>query len=338
MPTVSAIVPTYNRADLVRSIVTNLQGQTHPPDQIIIVDNGSADATQIVARELGADLLVFPENRGFAVAVNEGIRHASAEWLLIANNDVVLEPTWIDRLLTSLDRSNALFGIGKLFRKDGAGTLDGSWDLVSRAAYAWRCGYGRKDGEVWSFPRKIWLAPMTAALFHRQVFERVGLLETRFESYYEDVDFGIRCALAGVEGIYEPAAVAVHIGKATLGQHARRIMYLTARNQVLLLAKHYPSRTLRRFAWPILVGQFLALMVAAKHGQLFTGLRGKGDALRQWPAFRKDLNLAAHPEALRAAAQAIEAAVTESELEIRHLQQKIGFDIYWRLYFSLVRS
>lgn len=338
MPTVSAIVPTYNRADLVRSIVTNLRAQTRPPDQVIVVDNGSTDATQIVARELGADLLVFPENRGFAAAVNEGIRHARGEWLLIANNDVVLEPAWIDRMLASLQQDNALFGAGKLLRKGGLGTLDGSWDLVSRAAYAWRCGYGRQDGAIWSIRRKIWLAPMTAALFHRQVFERIGLLETRFESYYEDVDFGIRCALFGLEGVYEPAAVAVHIGKATFGKHASRIMYLSARNQVLLLAKHYPSRTLRRFAWPILVGQFLALMVAARHGQLLAGLRGKWDALRQWSAFRKDLDVTADPQALREATDSIEAAFSQSEREIRNLQREIGFDAYWRLYFSLVRA
>jgi GT2 family glycosyltransferase len=328
MMTVSAIIPTYNRADLVRSIVTNLRAQSRPPDQILIVDNGSSDATQIVVRELGTDLIVFPENRGFAPAVNAGIQRATGDWLLIANNDVVLEPAWIERMLASLEHHGALFGAGKLFRPDGGRTLDGSWDLVSRAAYAWRCGYGRQDGNVWSVPRKIWLAPMTAAIFHRSVFERVGLLETRFESYYEDVEFGVRCALARIEGLYEPAAVAVHMGKATLGKNAARVYYLSARNQVLLLAKHYPAHTLRRFAWPILVGQFLSLMAAANHRQFFTALRGKWHALRRWPEFRSDVT---------APAESIEAAFSESELEIRNLQREIGFDSYWRLYFSLVR-
>jgi len=336
MPTVSAIIPTYNRADLVQSIVTNLRAQSRPPDQIIVVDNGSQDGTQILARELGADLIVFPENRGFAVAVNEGIRQASGDWLLIVNNDVVLEPGWIDRLLLAAQQENVLFAIGKLLRKDDLKTLDGSWDLVSRAAYAWRCGYGHRDGAIWSIRRKVFFPPMTAALFHRQVFERVGLLETRFESYYEDVDFGVRCALAGLEGIYEPAAVAVHIGKATFGKNGARIMYLSARNQVLLLAKHYPARTLRRFAWPILVGQILSLMAAAKQGHFFAALRGKWHGLRQWSTFRKEIDAA--PDARLPAIDAIEAAFSESELEIRRLQRQIGFDSYWRLYFSLVRS
>ncbi|MBV9762388.1 MAG: glycosyltransferase family 2 protein [Acidobacteriaceae bacterium] len=330
MPRISAIVPTYNRADLVQSILANLKTQTRPPDQVIVIDNGSRDATQMVARESGADLIVFPENRGFAAAVNEGVRQASGDWLLIVNNDVVLEPEWLERLLRAVAEENALFATGKLLQRDDPAKLDGSWDLVSRAAYAWRCGYGKRDGAVWSVRRKMFFPPMTAALFNRQVFERVGLLETRFESYYEDVDFGVRCALAGLEGVYEPAAVAVHAGHTTLGKRGARVLYLSARNQVLLLAKHYPPETVRRFAWPILVGQLLSLMAAAKQGHFFAALRGKWHGLRRWPAFRK--------QAQRGAAEAIEAAFSESEREIRSLQRQVGFDPYWRLYFSLVRA
>jgi GT2 family glycosyltransferase len=326
MASVSAIIPTWNRADLLRSLLLNLGAQTRPPDQVIVVDNGSADATQLVARGFRADLAVFPENRGFAAAVNEGIGRAKGEWLLILNNDLVLEPEWLERLLASAEEEKVLFAAGKLLRMDDVQTLDGSWDLVSRAAYAWRCGYGRPDGMVWSVRRKISLAPMTAALFHRRVFEEVGLLETRFESYYEDVDFGVRCALAGLQGVYEPAAVAMHMGKSTFGRRDSRVMFLTARNQVLLLAKHYPAETLRRFAWPILVGQTLAVLAAAKQGHLLAALQGKWDGLRQWSAFRGEVK----PRS------AIETAVSESELEIRKLQKQIGFDLYWRFYFGLV--
>jgi GT2 family glycosyltransferase len=328
MATVSAIVPTWNRADLLRSLLTNLSAQTRPPDQVIVVDNGSTDATQLVAREFRVDLAVFPENRGFAAAVNEGIGRAKGDWLLILNNDVVLEPEWLERLLASVEDENASFAAGKLLRMDDIQTVDGSWDLVSRAAYAWRCGYGRRDSEIWSRRRKIALAPMTAAVFHRRVFEQIGLLETRFESYYEDVDFGVRCALAGLEGVYEPAAVAMHMGKSTFGRRDSRVMFLTARNQVLLLAKHYPAATLRRFAWPILVGQILAVLAATKQGHLLAAVKGKLEGFRQWSSFRDEVKPRSE----------IESAVSRSELEIRTLQKEIGFDLYWRFYFGLVRS
>jgi GT2 family glycosyltransferase len=206
--------------------------------------------------------------------------------------------------------------------------VDGSWDLVSRAAYAWRCGYGKPDGAVWSEKRRVSFAPMTAALFRRDVFDRIGLLETRFESYYEDVDFGIRCKLAGIHGIYEPAAVALHMSKTTLGKSSARVYFLTARNQVFLLAKYYSAATLWRFAWPIFVGQLLALGAAAKQRNFFSAVRGKWAGLRQWSSFRTECTTEA---------KNIEAAFSESEREIHSLQRQVGFDIYWRLYFSLVR-
>ncbi len=328
MATVSAIIPTWNRADLLKSILSNLHEQTRPPNQVLVVDNGSADESQTIARNFGADLIAFPENRGFAVAVNSAIDRAKGEWLLIVNNDVVLEPDWLERLIDTAEEENAFFAVGKLLRPDGLNVIDGSWDLVSRAAYAWRCGYGKHDGAVWSSRRRIAFAPMTAALFHRRVFEQIGLLETRFESYYEDVDFGVRCALAGLKGIYEPAAVATHMSKTTLGKSSARVMFLTARNQVLILAKYYSAKTLRRFAWPILVGQILALFAAAKQRNFLAAVRGKWEGLRRWPSFRQT----AEEERTR-----IEAAFSESEREIHSLQRQVGFDIYWRLYFSLVR-
>ena len=326
MPTVVAVIPTWNRADLIRSCIENLHSQTRVPDGILIVDNGSTDNTREVASKRGIDYLPLASNRGFAVAVNEGIARAGNEWILILNNDVVLEGQWLERLLAAALETGADFAVGKLYQSGKQDRLDGSWDLVSRGSYAWRCGYERPDGSVWSKRRSIALAPMTAALFHRRVFDRVGVLETRFESYYEDVDFGIRCALAGFQGIYEPTASAVHLGKATLGKKAARVYFLSARNQVLLLAKHYPPQTLRRFAWPILAGQLLSLFAATKQGHPWPALRGKWQALSIWSQFRSDLP----------APSAIEPVLAASEREILAIQQSIGFDIYWRLYFSLV--
>lgn len=338
MATVSAIIPTWNRADLLESILANLAAQSRPPEQVIVVDNGSTDDSQLVARKQGVDLIVFPENRGFAAAVNEGIRRARSDWVLILNNDVVLEPDWLRRLLATAEETGAQFAAGKLLQMRDHRRLDGSWDLVSRAAYAWRCGYGRPDGAVWSIRREISFAPMTAALFRRDIFDRIGHLETRFESYYEDVDFGIRCALSGIRGVYEPAAVAIHMDKGSLGRRGQRVYYLSARNQLLLLAKHYPARTLRRFAWPILVGQLLSVFAAARQGHPIAAIRGKYDALRSWNEFREHRAAISDPAQFDQAARIIETAFAQSESEIRQLQKQIGFDIYWRLYFSLVRS
>jgi GT2 family glycosyltransferase len=327
MPSLSVIIPTWNRGELLESVLGNLAQQTRKPEQVIVIDNGSTEDIPGIAARYDAELIRFPENRGFAEAVNAGVKRASGDWVLILNNDVSLERNWIEVLLRTAVREGAAFAAGKLLQTSRGRYIDGTWDLLSRGAHAWRCGYGRPDGETWNVKRKICFAPMTAALFRRNLFDAVGLLDGRFEAYYEDVDFGVRCALAGFDGIYDPMAVATHRSKETLGKNSGRVLYLTARNQIFLLAKHYPARTLWHFAWPILVGQTLSLIGAAQQGHFWPALRGTLEGIRRWRSVR---GATSH--------FLVEQTLAESEREIHSLQREVGFDPYWRLYFSLVRS
>jgi GT2 family glycosyltransferase len=165
-------------------------------------------------------------------------------------------------------------------------------------------------------------------LFRAGLFQRVGLLEESFESYLEDVDFGLRCAARGFAGRYVPEALAWHRGSATLGRWHPETVRRTARNQVLLLARHYPRRLLVRWSWPIFVAQFLWGAVAIRHGAGFAWLRGKWQGLRGF--------FAARGQALDA--QVLESVLSTNERLIRSIQVFTGFDIFWKLYFLLTRG
>ena len=328
MALVSVVIPTWNRADLLAAVLKNLSEQGFSALQILVIDNGSTDHSSSLAREAGAEVITLPENRGFAEAVNLGIQAARGEWVLILNNDVTLEPGYIERLVTAAQNSKVPFATGKIVMADAPEILEGSFDLVSCGGYAWRCGYGRPDSPLWSEPRSICWAPMTAALFSRSLFDFLGGLDVSYGSYYEDVDFGLRCAKAGMRGVYVPSAVARHIGSATLGKRSARVYFWSGRNQLLLLTKHFDFATACRAAWPIVVGQSLALVAGARHRHLGASLRGKIAAIR--PGLRALLKK-------KADASAAYQILKESEAEIQRLQLALGFDLYWRWYFRLVR-
>jgi GT2 family glycosyltransferase len=327
MSGVTVVVPNWNRRDLLERLLVNLVRQTHPIQEVVVADNGSTDGSAEMASAAGARVIRMGRNTGFSPAVNCGIRAARTPWLAIVNNDVEPAPDWLERLLEAAGREGTWFATGKLLNAARRDTLDGAFDKISRGGCSWRAGHGRPDGPEWARPREIRFAPFTAALFRAELFERVGLLDERFESYLEDVDFGLRCAKKDYRGVYVPQAVAYHGGSATLGawhpENVRRI----SRNQLLLVAKHFPKGWLWRYGWPVAAGQTLWGFVAIRHGAGLAFVRGKMEALRQFRAVR----------ATRAEHESgdIGRILEESEKELFRLQQRTGFDLYWRLYFAL---
>jgi GT2 family glycosyltransferase len=321
---VAAIIPHFNRRDLLDPLFKSLHSQSRAFDEIILVDNGSQDRSAELATTLGARVISLEENLGFAAAVNRGIEFSTADWIAILNNDVTLAPNWLELLL----ETTASFATGKILKASDHSLIDGTFDEISRAACAWRCGQGRPDAPVWNQPRQIRMAPMTAAIFRRSIFNEIGHLDENFGSYLEDVDFGIRCALAGYSGAYIPSAIAYHRGSATWGAWNKDTVKRISRNQILLTVKHFGGQPL----WPIVAGQLLWGLVAARHFRGLSYLRGKFSGWKTARAlYRETVELS--PELSE---DRISRLALESEREIFALQQQTGFDRYWRAYFWLL--
>jgi len=322
---VTAVIPNWNRRALVERLVKQLSAQSYPIEEILVVDNGSSDGSPEAAERLGCRVLRLESNCGFAHAVNLGIRNAISGWVAILNNDVEVPSGWLEQMMTAAANSpGASYAAGKLFRR-GSTTIDATFDLIARSGCAWRAGNGRVDSAAWNRPRRAPILPLTAALCRRNLFDRVGYLDEQFESYLEDVDFGIRCALRGEQGLYVPSAAGWHEGSATLGVWHQDTVRRISRNQVLLVAKHYPNNWIRWYGWPVLVGQLLWGLVAARHGCAGSFLRGKLEGIRLWRKVR-------HPQTDH---ERFRRFIEQSERQIRELGTETGFDRYWRVYFSL---
>jgi hypothetical protein len=307
-------------------LLDSLEAQTAPVAELLVVDNGSTDGAPELAAGRGARVIPMGRNAGFAAAVNRGIQSARSPWIAVLNSDVELAPDYLAQLV----ESGGWFATGKILSTSDPARIDGTIDLVSRGGTAWRAGSGRLDAPEFSEAQSTWSVPWTAALFRAGLFERVGLLDERFESYLEDVDFGLRCAEYALAGEYVPTAIAWHRGSATLGRWHPETVRRIARNQVFLLARHYPRHLLWKWAWPILVGQLLWGGVALRHGAALAWLIGKAQGLRGFAALRRDA-----PPGGR---DALEPLLASHERALRAAQSGGGFDLYWRMYFLLTRG
>ena len=316
LPAVSVVIPNWNGAELLRTLFVSL-GLQEAIAETIVVDNGSTDNSVMVAEAAGARAIALPRNVGFAAAVNRGVQEARHDWVAVLNTDVELTSGWVSTLLERALVHSAWFATGKLLNASRHDLIDGTYDAICLGGTSWRCGSGRADGPAWNRGGTIQMAPFTALVLRKNLFERVGPLDESFESYLEDVDFGLRCARVGVMGVYVPEAVAYHQGSATLGRWHADTVRRISRNQVLLAAKHLPIG----FVFRVFVAQGLWGVLALRHGAGLAWFRGKLEGLRRFRSARGS----AFPV----------AALVESERQIRSLQVETGFDWYWKLYFAL---
>ena len=319
---IAAIVPVWNGRDLLERLLDSLDRQTVRAAEVIVVDNGSSDGADELARQRGARVEAMGRNAGFAAAVNRGIELARAEWIAVLNSDVELAPDYFERLRLA----GAWFATGRILDARRNGLLDGAFDLTCRGATTWRAGNGCRDASPFTEARPILSPPWTAALFRADLFRKLGVLDARFESYLEDVDFGLRCVRHGIAGVYVPEAVAWHRGSAALDRWHPETVRRIARNQIYLAARHYSGRTLARCAWHILVAQTLWGMLAARHGTGLAWLRGIVEGLRNASKVRQTSS-GFDPELL--------GQLRRNEQQIHALQTEAGFNHYWKLYFLL---
>jgi len=297
---VTAIIPAFGKADLTRQAIARLRQQTQPPEEIIVVDDGSP--TPFATDE--ARVLRHDENRGFAAAVNTGLRAARTPLVAILNNDVTLAADWFKRLTNAISGQSADFVCGKLYRPDGR--IDGTFDMLCRGGLAWRAGAGQVDGAEWSRGQRISFVSFTAVLARAEVFQEIGGLDETYHSYYEDVEWSLRAAIANKTGYFDSSAAGVHTGSATAGAWSEYTVRQILRNHRRLALQYLLPHYKKEYR----VARILLRALCLRHGR--------------WPSVPSE------PIAAKPLAPNLDAILAASEAQIRELQDARLSRLYFR--------
>jgi glycosyltransferase involved in cell wall biosynthesis len=103
-PRISAVIPTFNRRDLVCRAIDSALAQSRPPDEVIVVDDGSTDDTRAAVEAYGhAVRYLHQANAGCSSARNHGVRAASGDWIAFLDADDVWLPAHLERMAAAVD-------------------------------------------------------------------------------------------------------------------------------------------------------------------------------------------------------------------------------------------
>lgn len=283
MARVSIVVVTHQSGDFIGACLDSIV--QIPDAEIVVVDNVSSDSTCVRVSERGVSLIANPDNRGFAAAVNQGVRATSAPLILLLNPDARLE-TGLGPLLQSFD-DEKIGGAGGLLVGQDGGPQTGfmARNLPTPVALIFEVlginHFFPKNPVNWHY-RCLGYDPMAAACidqpagaffaFRRSAWEKLGGFDERFRPvWFEDVDFCARLRSGGYSVRYEPGARASHQGGHSVGKIAQDIRETYWYGSLLeYAAKHYHPIGFVAVCFSVIVGSAARALAAFPRA----GLRG----------------------------------------------------------------
>jgi len=176
---VSVIIPTYNRYQLLKRALKSVLNQTHLPDDIIVIDDGSGDETPKIQEEFPHIRYIRQENGGVASARNRGIEAARYELLAFLDDDDVWDP---HKLAMQLP-----------YHRDYAVTFcDERWIRNEKEVKIPK-RYAKFDVSNFTQILSHTIIAPSSLMVHKEVFEKVGIFDESLE-VCEDYDLFLRIA------------------------------------------------------------------------------------------------------------------------------------------------
>lgn len=249
MATLSIVLVNFKRAQDTIACVESLRASSFRDFDIIIVDNNSGDGSaEVLKKHCGeATLIVNQTNCGFAEGNNIGIREAlkrGSAFVLLLNNDTIVHVDALDWLVATM-RAHPTCGIAgaKIFFHDSPELLWFAGGYFNRhAGFGGHCGMNQPDSDAYSLEQPTDYVTGCCMMVRREVFESVGLLDSDYFAYLEDVDFCIRARDKGYVILYQPKAIIYHKISKTSTWDSPVYIYFNLRNKILFLRKNSSPR------------------------------------------------------------------------------------------------
>jgi GT2 family glycosyltransferase len=249
-PSVAIVILNWNGKHHLETFLPSVFQTTYASKKIVVADNASTDGSVAFLQENfpSVELLLLPENYGFAKGYNEALKKVEADYYVLLNSDVEVTPNWLQPLVALLEENEnsaacqpriRAYKNRQLFDYAGAG---GGW----LDAFGYPFARGRifdvceEDLDQYNTTEEIFWASGAAMVIRSKVFHQLAGFDEYFFAHQEEIDLCWRIKLAGYKIYCCPESVIYHVGGGTLPRGNTKKTYLNFRNNQIMLAKNLP--------------------------------------------------------------------------------------------------
>ena len=280
-PLVSVIVLNYNAGELLLNCIESVKKSAYKNLEIIVVDNISTDKSQEICKEKHPDIKLIQndENLGYCEGNNVGIRNANGEFIVILNPDTVVEPNWLNHLMSAYND----FGEGlyqpKFFSLNEKLVLQGTGNMLHIFGFGFARDKGKINEEKIESVEKIGYASGTCLFTSKIVLGKIGLLDSFLFLYHDDLDLGWRAAHIGINSFYVPKSIIYHAESYSLKWGSKKFYWLE-RNRKYCLLTHYSKETYAKMRLSLFLVDLCVWLFYLSKGFLGAKIKAELDIFR----------------------------------------------------------
>jgi GT2 family glycosyltransferase len=269
LPSVAVVILNWNGRSFLEQFLPSVCRSTYRNLELYVADNASTDDSVAFVRTHYPQIRIIlnNENNGFAGGYNAALQHVKADIYVLLNQDVEVEPGWIEPVVAQMQRDHHIAACQPKLRAfydrgefEYAGAAGGWMDILGytfcrgRILYTTEGDEGQYDDE-----QDIFWATGAALFIRASSFHEMHGFDADFFAHMEEVDLCWRLKRAGYRICYCPESVVYHVGGGSLPQGNPRKLYLNFRNNLMMLWKNlHPADR-----WIVLLQRFFLDVLAA---------------------------------------------------------------------------
>lgn len=254
MPRFSIIIVSWNALHHLKTFLPSVAETNYDNFEIIIADNASTDGSKKWVREYYPEIKIasYDRNYGYCGGNNRAVPYTNGDILLFLNNDVKVEPDWLQPLATLFnDDPKIAAAQPKMLsyqspdKFEYAGAAGG---FIDRYGYPFCKGRIfdslESDKGQYDEATDIFWASGAALAIRKEIFQDMGGFDEDFQFHMEEIDLCWQLWNQGYRVSSCPQSVVYHLGGGSLPMESPRKLYYNYRNSLVMLWKNYSSRSL----------------------------------------------------------------------------------------------
>ena len=258
---VSIVILNYNGLKDLKECFESLDSMNYKNIELIFVDNNSQDGSvKFVSENYNkVKIIRLKENYGFAKGNNIGVTKSKGEYIILLNNDTVVDKNWGSELVKVAEQSDRIGIIGsKNYFYDDKNEIFYAIGTCDKFGNTQNIGRSKRDNPFLNTLTKCFFVCGASLMIKRELFEKIKLFDPTYFIYYEDVDLCWRAIISGYDVIYAPKSFIYHkVGRVIKDIDRKR--FLLERNMLRTMLKNYELRSLVKIL-PIYFHQKLSII------------------------------------------------------------------------------